>query len=96
MYIKTKNCDWHLFMAELLIYMMPFTDAPYTFAFYHISEAIRICPNELKYKEFLIDNFYDYPESYLLQNDYVEIAKQILTHNPYHKKSSQIINENDV
>lgn len=91
LYARTKKCDLLLYLAELLVYVMPFTDDPYTLAFLHISMAIQLCPNEIRYKEFLIDNFYDYPERYLQEEEWCEIAKQILKSNPVHEKAKKIV-----
>ena len=93
LYIKTGNEDCNLYMAGQMVYNRPFTDDPYQFAFYHINKAINNRPDEIKYKEFLIDYIYDYPVKFMSHEEYVEIARQILEKNPNHQKSLKILNE---
>ncbi|SFH94864.1 MULTISPECIES: hypothetical protein [unclassified Bacillus (in: firmicutes)] len=87
---KEENAELQSLTADILCHPLCHLDGAYVAGFYHAKECVRLAPQNISYKEFLLF-FYEIPEKLLEKKTAIQIAKEILQENPNNQIAKEFI-----
>ena len=74
---KEESAELHSLIADILCHPLCHLDGAYAVAFYHAKECVRLAPENISYKEFLLF-FHEIPDKLLDKETAIQIAREIL------------------
>ncbi len=89
---KSETTDLHLLICDFLSYTDTFFVDRYTVQKWHLKRALEISPNNVKVMSWIIDEFYDHPDSPFKNNEIYQYALLVHEAYPDDKRAMEVIN----
>lgn len=90
--MKEKQAEYHYIASIILSMGLNHLSGSYHVALFHAREALKLEPNLLKYKEYLLF-FYHTPDELLSHDEAISLSKEILLENSKSEIALNIINK---
>lgn len=82
---------WLYHCCTFLIYYQPICDDSMCLASWHLTEAIRLAPDNIKYKQAYINDFWTYPVKYVPSKTFLTYANDVILCFPKDKRAREIL-----
>lgn len=87
---EKESANLHYLASEILVNPLCFLVGAYRIALYHARSAVRLAPNDITFKEYLL-LFYNIPDQLINKEEAIEIAREIVKKVPDNKHAVDIL-----
>lgn len=86
-----ENPVWHYRCHQYLTAYKPLFDDCFRLASWHLTEAIRLAPDNIQYKQAYINDFWTYPVKYVPLETFLTYANDVIRCFPKDKRAREIL-----
>lgn len=88
---EKESADIHYLASVILALAFPHIKGAYEGGYYHAKKAIKLDPDNIGFKEYMLFFYSGIPEPLLPKNEAISIAKEILKENPNHPTALDVL-----